>query len=86
MNTESKVKGTLVGRVVSNKMDKTITVLIERKVKHEIYGKYVRKSSKLHAHDESNQCSEGDLVSIAQNRPISKTKAWTLVAVLEKVV
>lgn len=86
MNTESKAKGTLVGRVVSNKMNKTITVLIERKVKHELYGKYIRKSTKLHAHDESNQCNEGDLVSIAQNRPISKTKAWALVEVLERVV
>jgi len=86
MNEEAKVKRTLVGRVVSNKMDKTITVLIERKVKHAVYGKYIRKSTKLHAHDEMNQCSEGDIVSITQNRPISKTKAWALVQILEKVV
>ena len=75
---------TLVGRVLSNKMDKTITVLIERRVKHPLYGKYITRSTKLHAHDENNECGEGDLVAIVQSRPLSKTKAWRLVEVLEK--
>ncbi|MCX8048755.1 MAG: 30S ribosomal protein S17 [Methylohalobius sp.] len=75
----------LTGRVVSNKMDKTITVRVERLVKHPLYGKYVKRSSKLLAHDEQNQCREGDLVVITPCRPLSKRKAWTLVKVLEKV-
>jgi small subunit ribosomal protein S17 len=69
---------TLVGRVVSTKMDKTVTVLVERRVKHPVYGKYVVRSTKLHAHDEKNSLNEGDLVEIAETRPISKTKAWTV--------
>jgi small subunit ribosomal protein S17 len=73
------------GRVVSNKMDKSITVLVERRVKHPLYGKYVRKSTKLHAHDESNQCSAGDTVLIEEHKPISKTKSWNLVSIVEKV-
>ncbi len=81
---EQKTQKTLVGRVLSNKMDKTITVLIERRVKHPLYGKYITRSTKLHAHDENNECGEGDLVAIAQTRPLSKTKAWRLVEVLEK--
>ncbi|MES2917472.1 MAG: 30S ribosomal protein S17 [Pseudomonadota bacterium] len=83
--TEDKVKRTLTGKVVSNKMDKSITVLIERRVKHPVYGKYISKSTKLHAHDENNVCKEGDVVTIAETRPISKTKAWTLVEVVESV-
>ena len=75
---------TVEGRVVSNKMDKTVTVLVERLVKHALYGKYIRRSTKLHVHDEANQCQEGDLVMIRQCRPISKTKSWTLVEVVEK--
>lgn len=75
---------TVTGRVISDKMNKTITVLVERRVKHPVYGKYVRKSSKLHAHDENNECKEGDLVTIAECRPISKSKAWRLVEVVEK--
>lgn len=78
------VKRTLTGRVVSNKMDKSITVLIERRVKHPKYGKFVRKSSKIHAHDDGNQCHEGDVVTIEECRPISKTKAWRLVEVVER--
>lgn len=74
----------LVGRVVSNRMDKTATVLIERKVKHPLYGKYVRRSTKYKVHDEDNACGQGDLVSIAQCRPISKHKSFRLVEVLEK--
>ena len=81
--TEStKVVRTLSGRVVSDKMDKTITVLVERKVKHPLIGKVVVKSNKFHAHDETNQCKEGDLVTITESRPMSKTKTW----VLSKVV
>lgn len=77
---------TLTGKVVSNKMDKTITVLIERRVKHPIYGKYVKRSTKLHAHDEANQCRMGDLVTIRETRPLAKTKAWTLVEIVERAV
>ncbi|ALG68589.1 30S ribosomal protein S17 [Beggiatoa leptomitoformis] len=69
---------TLTGRVVSNKMDKTVTVLIERMVKHPKYGKYIKRSTKLHVHDEENTCQEGDVVLIEECRPISKTKAWRL--------
>ena len=82
--TEDKVKRTLTGKVVSNKMDKSITVLIERKVKHPVYGKYITRSTKLHAHDEQNVCQEGDIVTISECRPLSKTKNWTLVEVVEK--
>ena len=77
---------TLTGRVVSDKMDKTITVMIERRVKHPIYGKYVKRSTKLHAHDESNQCRIGDLVTIRETRPLAKTKAWAWVSVVERAV
>ena len=83
MTTEAKTKRTLVGRVVSNKMDKTVTVLVERRVKHPIYGKYVVRSTKFHAHDASNQLNEGDLVEIAETRPISRTKSWTVTRVVE---
>ncbi len=75
---------TMVGRVISNKMDKTITVLLERQVKHPLYGKFIRRSTKIHAHDEDNVCSEGDTVMIAQCRPVSKSKSWKLVKVLEQ--
>ena len=69
---------TLTGRVVSDKMDKTVVVLVERKVKHPLYGKYVRRRSKVSAHDENNECGMGDLVTVCECRPISKTKAWRL--------
>ena len=69
----------------SNKMDKTITVAVERKVKHPIYGKFVKKTTKFHAHDEKNECSIGDLVKIMETRPLSKTKRWRLVEIVEKV-
>lgn len=75
---------TINGKVVSDKMDKSITVLVERRVKHPIYGKYVKRSTKLHAHDENNECNIGDVVTIRESRPISKTKSWTLVSVVEK--
>ena len=81
---KQKVERTATGRVVSDKMDKGITVLVERRVKHPVYGKFVRKSSKLHAHDENNECKQGDLVTIQECRPISKTKQWRLVEVVEK--
>ena len=76
----------LKGHVISNKMDKTITVLVERTVKHPKYGKYIKRSTKLHAHDENNTCHEGDLVIIEQCRPLSKTKAWCLREVISRAV
>ncbi len=84
-NKEQKIR-TIRGKVVSNKMDKSIVVLTERRVKHALYGKYVTKSTKIHAHDEDNQCSIGDVVTIRECRPVSKTKSWTLVAVVEQAV
>ncbi|MEW6691651.1 MAG: 30S ribosomal protein S17 [Pseudomonadota bacterium] len=77
-------KRTLTGTVVSDKMDKSITVLIERRVKHPIYGKYMTRSTKLHVHDENNECRAGDKVEIVECRPVSKTKAWNLVRVIER--
>ena len=74
---------TVIGRVVSNKMDKTASVLVERLVKHPVYGKYVKRSTKFMVHDENNQCQEGDIVAITSCRPISKRKTFTLVEVLE---
>jgi small subunit ribosomal protein S17 len=74
---------TLVGRVVSNKMDKTVTVLVERRVKHPVYGKYVVRSTKFHAHDEANSLNEGDLVEIAETRPLSRTKSWRVTRVVQ---
>jgi len=74
---------TIQGRVVSDKMDKSIVVLIERRVKHPMYGKYLTRSTKIHAHDETNQCKEGDLVAIRECRPLSKTKSWTLESIIK---
>ena len=74
---------TLQGRVVSDKMDKSIVVLIERRVKHPMYGKFLTRSTKIHAHDETNQCKEGDLVAIRECRPLSKTKSWTLESIIK---
>jgi len=84
-NTESKTQRRIVGRVVSNKMDKTITVSVERTVRHPLYGKQLRKTTKLHAHDENNECNEGDLVAIVETRPLSRSKHFRLVEVLESV-
>lgn len=81
---ESSIVRTVTGRVVSNKMEKTVTVLVERQVKHPLYGKYVRRSTKLHAHDENNECRIGDLVTIRETRPLAKTKSWTLVQIDER--
>ncbi|MBK8349598.1 MAG: 30S ribosomal protein S17 [Saprospiraceae bacterium] len=82
--TDNLLNKVRIGVVSSNKMDKTITVLIERKLKHPIYGKFVKKSKKFFVHDENNVCNEGDTVKITETRPISKNKSWRLVEVLEK--
>jgi small subunit ribosomal protein S17 len=74
---------TLIGRVVSNKMDKTVTVLVERRVKHPLYGKYIVKSNRYHAHDATDALNEGDIVEIASSRPLSRTKTWTVTRVVE---
>ena len=86
-NTETaKLTRTLAGTVTSDKMDKTVTVLVERRVKHPLYGKYVVESKKYHAHDEANECGVGDKVEIAETRPLSKTKSWKVTRILEKAV
>lgn len=81
MTEATQTARTLSGKVVSNKMDKSVVVLVERQVKHPLYGKYVKRSTKIQAHDEQNQCSIGDLVTIQETRPISKNKSWALVEV-----
>lgn len=83
MNEKAEKVRTVTGRVVSNKMDKTVAVLVERLVKHPVYGKYVKRSTKFLVHDENNQCNEGDIVSITSCRPLSKNKTFKLVEVLE---
>ncbi len=84
MSEQATNTRTVTGRVVSDKMDKTITVMVERRVAHPIYGKYVKRSTKLHAHDENNESKMGDTVSIEECRPLSKSKSWRLVKVLER--
>ena len=84
MAEQEKLVRTLTGKVVSDKMDKSIVVKIERRVKHPVYGKYVSKSSKLKAHDENNECKIGDTVTISESRPLSKTKSWALVKIDER--
>ena len=84
MSATESVKGTRTGRVTSNKPNKTVTVLLERQVKHPLYGKYMRRSTKVHAHDEDNSCAEGDLVRISECRPLSKTKSWRVVEIVER--
>jgi len=84
MSEQAQVSRSVTGRVVSDKMDKTVTVLVERKEPHPLYKKYIKRSTKLHAHDEKNECNEGDLVTIEQCRPLSKSKTWMLVSVDEK--
>ncbi|MDO4877704.1 MAG: 30S ribosomal protein S17 [Neisseria sp.] len=83
MSEEKNVR-TLQGKVISDKMDKTVTVLIERRVKHPLYGKVIRRSTKLHAHDETNQYAVGDIVIIEESRPLSKTKSWIVKELVEK--
>ncbi|NPU91846.1 MAG: 30S ribosomal protein S17 [Gammaproteobacteria bacterium] len=82
----AKKKRTLTGLVVSNKGDKSVTVMVERKVKHPVYGKFIRRSTKYHAHDEMNECNMGDTIVIEECRPISKTKCWRLVRIEERAV
>jgi len=82
MTTENKILRTKQGVIVSDKMDKTVTVLIERKEKHPIYGKYIKRSSKIHAHDEDNSFKAGDKVKITETRPYSKTKSWKVVGLV----
>ena len=84
--SETTSKRTLIGRVVSDKMDKTVTVLVERRVKHPMYDKIIVRSSKYHAHNENDQAKAGDLVEIQETRPLSKTKAWVVTKLLEKAV
>ncbi len=84
MSEEKKVRRTLVGRVVSDKMDKTVSVAIERLIKHPVYGKYIRRTTKVLAHDGANECKLGDRVAITDGRPISKNKSWSVVNVLER--
>lgn len=81
---ETKTGRLVSGKVVSSKMDKSIVVLVERRVKHPVYGKYITRSSKLHAHDANNECKEGDKVTVKEVRPISKTKTWSLVSIDER--
>ena len=84
MSEQQPTNRTLTGSVVSDKMDKTITVQVERRVKHPIYGKFMRRSTKVHAHDEANECKQGDVVMVEQCRPLSKSKTWRLVKIVEK--
>ena len=84
MTEKTKQLRTVEGRVVSNKMNKTVTVLVERQVKHALYGKYLRRSTKLHAHDEENTCNEGDLVRVSECRPLSKNKNWQVVEIITR--
>ena len=84
MSEQSSVAREITGRVISSKMEKTITVLVERRVQHPVYNKFIKRSTKFHAHDERNECNEGDLVTIAQCRPLSKSKSWRLVRVDEQ--
>jgi len=84
MSEEKKVQRTVTGRVVSDKMDKTVSVAIERLIKHPVYGKYIRRTSKVLAHDALNECKAGDRVAISESRPMSKNKSWSVVNVVER--
>jgi small subunit ribosomal protein S17 len=84
MSEQAAENRTLQGRVISDKMDKTITVMVERRVKHPLYGKFVRRSTKVHAHDENNECRVGDVVVVEQCRPLSKTKTWKFTKLVER--
>ena len=86
MSKSNSVERVLTGKVVSNSRDKTIAVLIERRVRHPIYKKYIKKSTKVHAHDEKNECGLGDTVRVSESKPFSKTKNWSLIEVIEKSV
>jgi small subunit ribosomal protein S17 len=84
MSESQGIKRSITGQVISNKMDKSITVMQERKVRHPLYGKYIRRSTKYHVHDEKNECNVGDTVTFKECRPLSKTKHWTLIEITEK--
>ena len=84
MTTSQEINRTKTGRVISNKMDKSVTVLLERQIKHALYGKYIKRSTKVLAHDEENSCGEGDKVMIAECRPLSKSKSWRVIEILER--
>ncbi len=84
MSEEQKVKRAIVGRVVSDKMDKTVSVAIERLIRHPVYGKYIRRTTKVLAHDAQNECKEGDRVAISECRPVSKSKSWAVVNIVER--
>ena len=84
MSDNANQTRTVEGRVVSNKMNKSVTILVERQVKHPLYGKYIRRSTKLHAHDEDNACNEGDVVRVSECRPLSKTKNWRVVEIVTR--
>lgn len=84
MSEKQNIRRSQEGRVISNKMQKTVTVLLERQVKHPLYGKFIRRSTKVHAHDEAGECREGDVVRIEECRPLSKTKSWRVVKVLTR--
>ena len=86
MSETNAVERTLTGKVVSNSRDKTIAILVERKVRHPIYKKYIKRTTKVHAHDEKNECGLGDVVRVSESKPFSKTKNWALVEVVEKSV
>ena len=85
MSEENKVQRTIVGRVVSDRMDKTVSVAIERKIKHPVYGKYIRRTTRVLAHDAANECKAGDRVAISECRPVSKNKSWSVVNIVERV-
>ncbi len=84
MSEENKIHRTIVGRVVSDKMDKTVSVAIERRIKHPVYGKYIRRTTKVLAHDAANECKAGDRVMISERRPVSKNKSWSVVNIVER--
>ena len=84
MTEQQETNRTLTARVIRNKMDKTITVLVERRVKHPIYGKFIKRSTKVHAHDSNNECQVGDTVTVEQCRPLSKSKTWRLLRIVEQ--
>ena len=84
MTSTQEIKRTKTGRVISSKMDKSVTVLLERQIKHALYGKYIKRSTKVLAHDEENNCGEGDKVMIAECRPLSKLKSWRVIEILER--
>mgnify|MGYP000389052055 CR=1 FL=1 len=86
MSDLNSVERALTGKVVSNSRDKTISVLVERRVRHPIYKKYIKRSTKVHAHDENNECGLGDVVRVTESKPFSKTKSWALVEIVEKSV